>query len=218
MTAIEFQHVSKCYGPTVAVDDVALTVSSGEILGLVGPNGAGKTTLLRIMAGLIRPTSGMIRPGVVAQPGTVRYFGGEHTLPPEVSARRWQRLWSVRAAPTATTQRLGLLSRGTRQRIGLEATLAPDRGTLLLLDEPWEGLDPDASRWLSDELIRKRQAGVAVVVSSHRIHDLASVCDRCEFLVGGRIASGAVVTDGRLSAGERADRLFNAFDRARGHQ
>ena len=93
--------------------------------------------------------------------------------------------------------------------------MASEEETLVLLDEPWEGLDPDASRWLSDALVRKRLRGVAVVVSSHRIHDLAAICDRCEFLVDGRLVPVAVQADHTLPPEERAARLFRAFDEAR---
>jgi ABC-2 type transport system ATP-binding protein len=111
---------------------------------------------------------------------------------------------------------MGILSRGTRQRVGLEAMLASDRASLFLFDEPWEGLDPDASRWLSDRLSAKKRAGAAIVVSSHRIHDLASVCDRCAFLVGGRLDPHAIVSTNCLDPADRAPRIFQAFDDARG--
>src|SRR5207237_516456 len=125
-------------------------------------------------------------------------FGGEQTLPPEVSVRQWLALWSVKD-PSGSggpgNGRLGVLSRGTRQAVGLRGVLdrRSNRDVLLLLDEPWEGLDPDASRWLSDTLIRHRQAGAGAIVSSHRIHDLAGVCDRCLFLVNGRLARDEVI-------------------------
>ena len=217
-TIMDLECINKRYGRRLAVEDASLSVMAGEILGLVGPNGAGKTTLLRIAAGLIRPTSGVVSPGFAPRPGTVRYFGGERTLPNDVSARSWQSMWGVRNRTPARTERLGQLSRGTRQRIGLEVALSSDEVRLLLLDEPWEGLDPDASRWLSGELARKRRDGVAVVVSSHRIHDLASICDRCEFLVSGHVIPPAVVTDRSAPTTERAGHLFAAFDRARAHQ
>ncbi|HZR24920.1 MAG TPA: hypothetical protein VFA59_15110, partial [Vicinamibacterales bacterium] len=74
---------------------------------------------------------------------------------------------------------------------------------------------PDASRWLSDQLRARRDSGTAVVVSSHRIHDLADVCDRCDFLVGGSLT--ATVTCQRESTtGERVEQLLDAFDRASG--
>jgi ABC-2 type transport system ATP-binding protein len=190
--AIDLRHVSKRYGRRVAVDDLTMTVDRGEILALIGPNGAGKTTLLRLMAGLLRPTTGTILrtsddgSGGPCRHCPVRYFGGEHTLPPHVPARRWHALWDAAAASATTTQPFGILSRGTRQRIGLEAALAGDCN-VVLLDDPWQGLDPDAARWLSDRLVSHRRRHAAVVVACHRIHDLAAICDRCEFLMEGRM-------------------------------
>lgn len=213
MSAGELRHVSKRLGRHLALEDVTLSVAHGEIVGIVGPNGAGKTTLLRVFAGLLRPSTGEVR--CVAAMG-VRYFGGEQTLPPHVSARRWYSLWNKEGADAMTTRRFGVLSRGTRQHIGIAAAIAPPGASLVLLDEPWEGLDPDASRWLSHELASMRAGGTGIVVSSHRIHDLASVCDRCEFILNGRVAAPSVDCGGGLSSEQRTALLFHAFDQIRG--
>jgi ABC-2 type transport system ATP-binding protein len=216
--AVELRRVSKQYGRKIVLREIVLSICCGEILGLVGPNGAGKTTLLRIVAGLIRATSGEVVPSFVCRPGAIKYFAGEQTLPADVSTRRWQHLWNVPSALWETNRRMSILSRGTRQRVGLESTLAADHGSLLLLDEPWEGLDPDASRWLSDQLSAKKRAGAAVVVSSHRIHDLAAVCDRCVFLVGGKLDLCSAVLASALPPGDRARRIFEAFDATQGRR
>jgi ABC-2 type transport system ATP-binding protein len=101
-----------------------------------------------------------------------------------------------------------------RQRLGLETALArPKSAALVLLDEPWEGLDPDAAAWLSNQLIEVRAAGTAAIVSSHRIHDLAAICDRCVFMNLGRI-----VQQVEFDASSRTDRsavLFEAFERSK---
>src|SRR5450759_631866 len=213
MPAGELLHVSKRLGRHLVVDDVTLSVAHGEIVGLVGPNGAGKTTLLRIFAGLLRPSRGEVRAVTAAG---VRYFGGEQTLPPQVSARRWYRLFSQAGADAITARPFGDLSRGTRPHIGVDAAIAAPGASLVLLDEPWEGLDPDASRWLSNELTRMRAAGTAILVSSHRIHDLAAVCDRCEFILEGRVAVPTVDCGGGLSGEQKTALLFQTFDRIRG--
>lgn len=217
---LELRRVGKRYGRRIAVESASVVMDAGEILGLVGPNGAGKTTVLRMAAGLVRPSSGEIVAAFAMHPGTVGYFGGERTLPPDIRVRQWRSLWNLGGGEACATRlepsaRLGTLSRGTRQQLGLECALASGSLRLLLLDEPWEGLDPDASRWLSDALRRKREAGVAIVVSSHRIHDLAVVSDRCRFMVGGRILPGSLAADVALSCGERASRIFDALDQAR---
>ncbi len=218
MTAVEARLVSKRYGRgregRAALTDVSVRVQYREIVGLIGPNGAGKTTLLRILAGLALPTTGHILRPSWPKPGSVKYFGGEHTMPADISARRWHRLFDPESATAVPDCGVSILSRGTRQRVGLAAVLSSDDGLLLLLDEPWEGLDPDASRWLSDELLRRSERGWSLVVSSHRIHDLAAICHRCEFLCSGRLASTAFEFEPSLDSAERAVRLFRAYDEA----
>jgi ABC-2 type transport system ATP-binding protein len=209
MSAAVTRDITKRFGRRRALSDVTLEISGGEILGLVGPNGAGKTTLLRIMARLLRPSS-----GYVGTAEHVRYFAGEHSMPPTVYEGRWRRLWSAPAL-AGRGRRLGTLSRGTRQRVGLESMLADRSTELMLLDEPWEGLDPDASRWLSAELRQRRAGGTAVVVSSHRVHDLADVCDRCVFIVGGTLAPQAVTAAQLSKTDNRSSLLFEAFDRVK---
>jgi ABC-2 type transport system ATP-binding protein len=107
-----------------------------------------------------------------------------------------------------------VLSRGSRQAIGLKALLARPESRLIVLDEPWEGLDPDFSRWLSETLREKRAAGVAVVLSSHRLHDLAGLCDRYCFLINGCITT--MRPDDDFDGQITGERLLAMFDRLRG--
>jgi len=215
IAAAALVNVRKRFGRHMALNDVTLSFDPSSIVGIVGPNGAGKTTLLRILAKLLKPSAGTVQLGDVDR---ICYFAGERTLPPSASAKRWMSLWSADLAHDTPARRLGVLSRGTRQRIGLQATLVCPDPCLVLLDEPWDGLDPDASRWLSDELVGKRSRGSTVVVSSHRIHDLASTCDRCEFIVGGRVAADSVTCDLAMPSDDRAAKLFAGFDEARGRR
>jgi ABC-2 type transport system ATP-binding protein len=205
--------VSKQYGSHWALRDVTLCAASGEIVGLVGPNGAGKTTLLRIAARLITEQSGAVNVPS-SEDGKVRYFAGERALPADVRVSRWRRLWTLDPDGRAGRKRIGTLSRGMRQQLGLETVLVqPASAALVLLDEPWEGLDPDAAAWLSRELIAMRTAGVATIVSSHRIHDLAAICDRCAFMNLGRIVRQVEFEP--AVAANRSAILLDAFEHAR---
>jgi len=205
--------VSKRYGRQWALRSVTLSATAGEIVGLVGPNGAGKTTLLRVASRLTRPQSGSFEVSSGSF-GTLRYFGGERTLPPEVRVRRWERLWGLEPDRGVGQKRIGALSRGMRQRLGLDSVFVrPQSAAVVLLDEPWEGLDPDASVWLSRQLGVMRSHGAATIVSSHRIHDLASVCDRCVFMHLGRI-TGEVYVGGTFPA-NRPALLLAAFEQSK---
>jgi ABC-2 type transport system ATP-binding protein len=184
-TRLELAAVTKAFGRHKVLNQAWLQVRSGEAVGLIGANGAGKTTLLRIAAGLVRPDGGSVRwaPMQGDQDARIRYYGGEMTLPSSVAARRWASLFGV---PSDDRRRLGHLSRGSRQLFGLRVLLSGDGAELLLLDEPWEGLDPDASAWLSENVRRWRTGGAAVLISSHRLYDLDAVCTRFVLLENGR--------------------------------
>jgi len=182
---LELAAVSKSFGAHQVLNQAWLHVRGGEAVGLLGANGAGKTTLLRIAAGLMRADRGSVRwpPVVPLTPPGIRYFGGEMTLPPDVRARRWASLFGVVAAERRL---IGRLSRGNRQALGLRVLLSGTPADLLLLDEPWEGLDPAGSAWLTDTLRRWTRGGSAILISSHRLYDLDSVCTRFVMLEGGR--------------------------------
>jgi ABC-type multidrug transport system ATPase subunit len=208
--------LSKNYGARCVLRDVDLSLREGEIAGLIGANGAGKTTLIRILLGLVRPTGGRVEwrgAPDVPPPDRVGHFGGAHTLPPAVAARTWVRLVSRGCASCDDRRPVRALSRGSRQFLGLSAELARADLDALLLDEPWEGLDPDGSRWLSETLRRRREEGCAFLVSSHRLHDLAGLCDRYAFLLGGRvIVRGAAEISPHTV---RGDELLATFDAIR---
>jgi ABC-2 type transport system ATP-binding protein len=214
--ACSLVNVSRKYGRHWALNSINLTLDASDIIGLVGPNGAGKTSLLRIMAGLLKQTTGDVR-WQSSEPGSVRYFAGERALPPHVPANTWLRLWAGHGREDLGRRRIAALSRGMRQQLGLEATLSTPseqrRSSLVLLDEPWEGLDPDATRWLSTRLIEIRALGTAVMVSSHRIHDLAGVCDRCLFLRRGLVVEDVRMAQSLAAGVDRSAMLFEAFDR-----
>ena len=178
-TRLELAAVTKRFGAVAVLSQAWLQTRAGEAVGLVGANGAGKTTLLRIAAGLVSPDDGAVR--VVDAPA-LRYFGGEMTLPRDVRGQRWASLFGVSSHERRT---LGTLSRGSRQLYGLRIVLA-GYADLVILDEPWEGLDPVGAAWLTDALQRRREMGASLLISSHRLHDLVDVCTRFVLLEGGR--------------------------------
>jgi ABC-type multidrug transport system, ATPase component len=210
--------VTRRFGKKRVLCRVSFSAAAGEAIGIIGPNGAGKTTLLRIMVGLLRADQGFVCLDGSSVRSALRrikiaYFAGESTLPSSVRARTWRRLF-VGQKDDGEKRRVRVLSRGTRQMLGLRTMMAlPDLG-LLVLDEPWEGLDPDATRWLTESLRARRDAGTTIVVSSHRLHDLAGVCDRYVFLDRGiatAMTAESLTQDGPVTG----DTLLAAFDTVR---
>jgi len=200
------------YGRRLVVANVSFALSAGRCLGVLGSNGAGKTTLLRSLIGCLTPAIGEIRinglqPRDALKRTPVAYFAGEATLPAFVRASRWGTLGTGDVV-TADRRPLRALSRGSRQLVGLRTALGRHPLALVILDEPWEGLDTDASRWLLTTLETKRDRGAAVVVSSHRAEDVAGLCDAYLMLTphgatlvhAHEIASAGAVTPGVLTA------------------
>jgi len=175
------------YGRREVFRGVSFDLRAGHSLAVIGANGAGKTTLLRMLVGCLTPTSGEVRISgrpprdALANTG-VAYFAGAATLPPSVPASAWGTLGNGEAV-TTDRRPIRVLSHGSKQLLGLRTALSRQPLHLVVLDEPWEGLDPEGARWLSAILEAKRDRGAAVIVSSHRLHDLAGLCDAYLFLM-----------------------------------
>ena len=230
---VDVRGLAMRYGGRTVFQDVAFDLSAGQSLGVVGANGAGKTTLLRALVGCLCPYRGEIRiSGVPPRDAVSRvgvaYFAGEATMPGFVRAAAWGSLGNGglasastrrdRAKPESVTpdrRQLRSLSRGTRQLIGLRTVLGRHPLGLVVMDEPWEGLDPDASRWLTTTLEMKRDRGAAVVLSSHRLHDLAGLCDAYLFLVGHR-GTHLKAHEIALTTAVTPSMLTEVFDRLQG--
>ncbi len=197
-----------------AVDRLDLTVCRGEVYGLLGPNGAGKTTTLRMLLGLVRPTSGSgeILGTKIGAPKALERVGARVETPgfyPHLSGRANLRVLATLARATRdgvdaalsevdlldrADDRFGAYSMGMKQRLGVAAALLKDPD-LLVLDEPTNGLDPQARadmRSLVRSLGRGRRT---VVLSSHLLEDVEQVCDRVGVMRLGRLIAETTVED-----------------------
>lgn len=208
---IEVRGLVKSFGSKVALGGVDLDVAEGEFLTLVGPNGAGKTTLIRILATLTKPTSGSVRIAgcdLVKQGAEVRRRIGlaSHQtllygdLSAEENLRFYGRMYEVPELEeriTALLQRVGLehrrhdlvrtFSRGMQQRLSIARALLHDPA-LLLLDEPYTGLDQHAAEVLREVLLTLVGRSRTVLMTTHNLERGLEICDRAAILVNGRIA------------------------------
>lgn len=213
---LEVDAVSKRYGDVVALDRLSISLGPGEICGFVGPNGAGKTTTMRIITGLLTQDEGEVRwngrridGGMRRQIGympeerglypkmrvgrQLRYFGELHGVEPRVAAARTTHWLNRLAVGDRSGDRVEALSLGNQQRVQLAASLVFDPA-LLILDEPFSGLDPIGVEALSSVLAEvSRERGVPVLFSSHQLDLVERFCDTVVIIRSGRlIAAGGV--------------------------
>ncbi|WP_018682611.1 ABC transporter ATP-binding protein [Actinokineospora enzanensis] len=220
---LEVDGITKRYGDVLACDRVSFTVAPGEVFGFVGANGAGKTTALRIALGVLSADAGAVRwAGAPVDHAARRRFGylpEERGLYPRMrvlehlvylaelhgfdvtradgDAERWLSRLGLREHRDTEVQRLSL---GNQQRVQLAAALVHDPG-LLLLDEPFSGLDPVAVDLLSAVLRERAGAGVPVVFSSHQLDLVERLCDRVGIIQSGRLVACGTVAELRSGMG-----------------
>ncbi len=193
MPALVASHLTRRFDARVAVDDVSLELAPGEIFALLGPNGAGKTTTLRMLAGLIKPSSGTVdvrgRIGFLTEaPGLWDRLTVERNL--MVYARLHGLEDPARAVDEALDlfdiggrkqDRAAQLSKGLKQRVALARTLL-HRPDIVLLDEPTSGLDPESARDVRELILRLRGERRAVLISTHNLDEVERVADRVAVL------------------------------------
>lgn len=213
----------KRYGDIVALDDLSFTVGVGEIFGFVGSNGAGKTTAMRIILGVLSADSGQVlwagRPIDAQVRRRIGYMPEERGLYPKmrvgeqliylarlhgldraaatVAARRWTERLGVAARWDDPVQKLSL---GNQQRVQLAAALVHDP-EILVLDEPFSGLDPVAVDVMSGVIAERAAAGVPVIFSSHQLDLVQRVCHRVGIISAGRMVAVGAVDALRASGG-----------------
>ncbi|MFN8057603.1 MAG: heme ABC exporter ATP-binding protein CcmA [Vicinamibacterales bacterium] len=234
MPALCAQGLSKHFGATRAVTDVSFEVEPGEVVGLLGANGAGKTTTLRMLAGVLRPDSGRVtvdgidvhqspleakrRLGFLSgdtqlyqrlSPREVlAYFGDLYGIDRASAAARIDQLvGELEMAPFADRP-CGTLSAGQKQRANIARAFlhAPP---VLVLDEPTNALDVISGRFIVEAIVRERQRGTAVLLSTHIMSEAEYVCDRLLLMHEGRIHKAGRV-DEIVAATGRAN-LTDAF-------
>jgi len=213
--AVRARGLSKSFGEVVALDEVDLDVPQGTVHGLIGPNGAGKTTLLGLLLGLAVADGGdleilgsQVHRRLSVPDGVAGFVDGPGLYP---SLTAWQNLATLARLRGEGTdgvsdalEQVGLsdvagdrvrgFSLGMRQRLGLAAALLT-RPRLLLLDEPANGLDPAGTRHVHRVLTGLAAHGTAIVLSSHRMDDLAALCSEVTILATGRVVFSGRVSD-----------------------
>lgn len=223
---VAVNQVWKQFGSTDVVADLSFDLRAGEILGFLGPNGAGKTTTMRMLLDIIRPDRGEITvfggpPGVRHQSRTgylpedrglyrdvpvietLTYFGALRGLSTHDAHQRAQELLGEVGLEDALTKKAGELSRGMHQKAQLIATIInePD---LLIVDEPFQGLDPVNATMLKNLLVAQRERGAAVVMSTHDMEDAQVLCDRILLIDKGRRVLYGTVDDVRRAFSDGA--------------
>jgi ABC-2 type transport system ATP-binding protein len=209
---IEFDHVTRTYGPKTAVSDLTLSIPRGELFALLGPNGAGKTTTIKMLVGLLRPSRGAVRVSgfdLVKDPRSahlhIGYVPDEPTLYEKLTGREF--LWFIAdmfGMPRhLATQRIATeiehfelgefaddlaesYSLGMRQRLVFAASLLHDPD-VLVLDEPMVGLDPRSVRIVKDLLASRTREGMTVFMSTHTLAMAEEMADRVGIMVRGQL-------------------------------
>lgn len=217
---VHAEGLGKAFGRAVILRDLTLSITAGEVMAVFGPNGAGKSTLLRLFAGLMTPTAGSLelfgevgsstgvrrRMGLVAHQSflypdltaleNLLFYAGMYGL---ADARPRADAWLDRVALADVRDRpVRLFSRGMEQRLAIARALLHDP-ELILLDEPWSGLDAAAAEWLGELLLELRANGRTVIVATHDFARGLGVATRALIVHRGRLAWQSQVSDGDVS-------------------
>jgi ABC-2 type transport system ATP-binding protein len=209
MPAVDLSHVSKSFGSVKAVEDVSFGIEKGELFGLLGPNGAGKTTCLRVMLDIFKPESGSVAilggPMNESKKDRIGYMPEERGLYQDIPLDRCLAyLGSLKGLSPADvrqrsagylerfdlaafkTKKVKELSKGMQQKAQVIATLL-HQPELLIVDEPFGGLDPVNTQMVRDLLLEQHQQGVTIILCSHQMHQVEELCDRIVLIDHGKV-------------------------------
>lgn len=212
---IETEGLTKVYGSQTAVNQLTFQIREGEVFGFLGPNGAGKTTTLLMFLGLTEPTSGKVRVcgfdpardplGVKERVGylpenvgfyedmdarqNLRFVARLNRIPDDVSLERIEGLLNVVGLLEEAEKKVGIYSKGMRQRLGIAEVLVKEP-KVIFLDEPTIGLDPDGTNRMLD-LIHSlsREKNITVFLSSHLLDQVQRICDRVGIMIKGELVA-----------------------------
>ncbi len=215
---IQIDRLSKQYGEFTALDSLSMQVEQGQILGFIGPNGAGKTTTIRILVGLLKPTGGTASiagancltearkikrlvgymPDEFGKYNNMRvneyldFFGAVYAIPRKERLKRIDEVLEIAGATYMKDLFVDALSRGMQQRVGLARTMMHDP-QVLILDEPANGLDPQARIDMRTLLLKLSEMGKTLIVTSHILPELARVCDVVAMITKGKLRAFGTV-------------------------
>jgi len=222
---LEIKDLSKRYGDVVALDGASFTARPGRIVGFLGPNGAGKTTTMRCIFGLATPDRGetlwhgqpidrvtRLRFGYMPEQRglyprmrvgeQLSYFAQHHGMPAREANAATSRWLARLGLADRERDKLEALSHGNQQRVQLGAALVHDP-ELLVLDEPFSGLDPIGIATMTEILRERAAAGVGVVFSSHQLDLVEDVCEDVVIIARGKIAANGPIDELRAASGRR---------------
>ncbi|KAA3437887.1 gliding motility-associated ABC transporter ATP-binding subunit GldA [Rufibacter hautae] len=232
---IEIKDLTKLYGPQAAVDHVSFTVSTGEIVGFLGPNGAGKSTTMKIATCYLPPSSGTVLVNghdVLEEPKEVRrqvgylpehnplyldmyvreylhFVGKLHGLNGSLVKTRTEEMINLCGLTRERHKKIGALSKGYRQRVGLAQALIHDP-QVLILDEPTTGLDPNQIVEIR-QLIKEVGQAKTVLFSTHIMQEVSALCDRVLIINQGKLVADSPVADLR-NMGRKETRILAEFE------
>jgi ABC-2 type transport system ATP-binding protein len=215
---IDIRKLTKTYGEFTALHELTLQVPAGHVLGLIGPNGAGKTTAIRILAGLLKPTSGsasIAGADCVTQAREIKrligympdrfgsydnmrvheyldFFGAAFGIPRRKRITRVEEVMETAGITYMRDKYVESLSHGMAQRVGVARTLLHDP-RVIILDEPANGLDPQARIEIRELILKLAGMGKTLLVTSHILPELARVCDTIAIMTHGRLRAFGTV-------------------------
>ena len=217
---VDIRNLTKRYGEFTALDDLTLQIPAGHVLGLIGPNGAGKTTAIRVLVGLLRPTSGtamIAGSNCVTESRDIKrlvgympdkfgsydnmrvheyldFFGAAFGIRRKARIQRIEEVMEISGITYMKDKYVESLSHGMSQRVGIARTLLHDP-LVMILDEPANGLDPQARVEMRELLLKLASLGKTLLVTSHILPELARICDTVAIMTHGKLRAFGTVEE-----------------------